>query len=368
MITRELELSNFRNYSSQKVEFSPGVNIITGDNGQGKTNLLEAVYFISHLKSNRVPRMRELVFEGRRSASVRAVIMDGEKRMNFMVAFGEKGKTVEVNGQRMETVARAKGLFKCVMFSPDDLYLVKGEPADRRAFLDETMEELGPLEARRAAEYRHILRQRNAVLRKWEEGGSALVELLEPWNQSLAREGALVMAARRGMTARMAVEAAERYREIAGPGKELGVRYEPSLESDAGCVEEEEERLYTALREALPAEKRARMTLVGPHRDDLEIELGGRRARHSASQGEQRTAAFCLRLAQAEYVERETGKKPVLLLDDVMSELDSARRAGVLRLAAADTQSIITTTEAPGKGAPEAGRVMAVEAGDVKVV
>ncbi len=367
MIVRELELSNFRNYADQKVGFSPGGNLVIGGNGQGKTNLLEAVYFVSHLKSNRAPRMRELVLEGRQSASVRAVIIDGETRMNVRVTLGRSGRAVEVNGQRVEPATRFKGLVKCVMFSPDDLYLVKGDPAGRRAFLDETMEELGPVAAREIVHYRHVLRQRNAVLRKWEEKGTGLQELLEPWNESLARAGAPITLARKRMVEAIAPDAARSYGEIAGPRARLSIRYSPSFESEAEEAREEAEAMAAALREALLEDKRARVTLVGPHRDDLEITLDGRPARHSASQGEQRTVAFCLRVAQKAYIERETGKAPVLLLDDVMSELDAARRAGVLRLAGEGSQSIITTTEATGGGIT-AERLMVVEEGEVRVV
>lgn len=368
MIIRELELSNFRNYGGQRVHFSAGVNIITGGNGQGKTNLLEAVYFLSHLRSNRAPRMRDLVLQGQASASVRAVIIDSESRINIRAVLGERGKTVEVNGQRMQSAAKAGGMLKVVMFSPEDLYLVKGEPADRRAFLDETMEEIGPLEASSITRYRHLLRQRNAVLKTWEQPGGGIERLLEPWNRSLAREGARITAARRRMMSEVSPVAAGRYAEIAGTGNDLEVRYAPSFESSGGGAVVEERELYERLRDSLPAEKRAGVTLVGPHRDDVEVTLGGREARHSASQGEQRTAAFCLRLAQKQYIEHQTGKQPVMLLDDVMSELDAARRSGVLRLAADGAQALITTTEEPEPGMTEDGRVLVVEGGRVSDV
>lgn len=367
MIIRELELSNFRNYERQNVAFSPGGNVIIGGNGQGKTNLLEAVYFASHLKSNRAPRMRELVMSGRTSASVRAVIIDGEARTSLVIKLGQRGRAVEVNG-RAEPASRARGLLKCVMFSPDDLYLVKGDPSVRRGFLDETMEGLGPLAAREVVNFRHILRQRNAVLRNCEERGQRLLELLEPWNESLARSAAPITVARRRMIGGMAETAADCYGRVSGDDG-LRVSYSPSFPSPAGDVESEAAPLAQALRDCLREEERARMTLVGPHRDELEIELDGRPARHSASQGEQRSIAFCLRMAQRDCIERETGRTPVLLLDDVMSELDSTRRAGVLKLASSGTgtQSLITTTERPGPGEGPYERLLEVSEGEVRV-
>ena len=365
MILERLELSNFRNYRHQEIEFSPEKNIITGRNAQGKSNLLEAFYFLSHLKSNRSPRMRDLVMDGEEKASVLGVIMDGEARVNVRVSFGRKGKSVEVNGQKVDSGSRARGLIKCVMFAPEDLLMIKGDPARRREFLDETMEGLGPIKAKQVLHYKHVLRQRNAVIRSWEEHGDRLGTALEPWDDALAKAGSVIALERTRVVRQMEREAAEAYAEITGEVRAVSIKYRGTFEVPDGSAEEVESEMRRAIRESAGEERRTRSTVVGPHRDDVEIRLGGLEARFSASQGEQRTIAFSMRLAQRRYLERETGKTPILLLDDVLSELDSARRTGVLRVAGAGSQAVITATEIPGDLVVSGTRVFMVEQGIV---
>ncbi len=368
MIITGLELKNFRNYSHLELEFSPDNNVVLGRNAQGKSNLLEAVYFLSHLRSNRAPRMRDLVLEGRERASVRGFIIDGETRLNIHVSFGRQGKSVEVNGQKEGAPSRVRGLLKCVMFAPDDLYIIKGDPARRREFLDETAEGLGPLAAKRVLQYKHVLRQRNAVLRSWEEHGAALASVIEPWNDALVKAGAAVVARRAGMLPVMESRVDEAYRLISGGESEVRVRYRGTFEAGSGDEGEIEEQMRRALEASGNEEKRARTTVVGPHRDDIEITLGGREARFSVSQGEQRTLAFCLRVAQGRYLEGETGKTPVTLLDDVLSELDIDRREKVLELSGKGSQAILTATDAPLDAGEAKGKVFMVQRGKVTVV
>jgi DNA replication and repair protein RecF len=372
LILKGLELRRFRNYRHLEIDFSPLSNIIVGRNAQGKSNMLEAVYFLSHLKSNRAPRLRELVLDGEDRASVRGLIMDDEARLNVQVTFGRDGKSVEVNGQKMESAARARGLVKCVMFSPEDLYVIKGDPARRREFMDETAEGLGPIRAGQVLQFRHVLRQRNAVLKSWEEKGPRLAEFLEPWDEALVGAGAAIAGERAEMIREMRGHLDAAYEGIAGDGKEVGFTYRGTFEAE-GSPGEIENNMREALEASATEEKRARTTVVGPHRDDVEIRLGGREARFSVSQGEQRTLAFCLRIAQKGFLEKETGKEPVLLLDDVLSELDRDRRKRVLEVAGAGSQALITTTEIPddlkvGELVDRGGKVLRVEQGSARVV
>jgi DNA replication and repair protein RecF len=367
LILTRLELSNFRNYSRLQIDFSEGRNIITGRNAQGKSNLLEAIYFLSHLRSNRAPRLRELVMDGEERSSVRGAVTDDGDRLNIHSAFGPQGRTVEVNGQRVESAARARGVLKCVLFAPDDLYLVKGDPARRRELFDETMEELGPLPANTVQQYRHVLRQRNALLRRWEEQGPNLAPALEPWNEALVAAGAAMTVERLEMLKGIGAQASESYKAISGEEKELELEYAGTFECAGGSEPEVAESMRAALERCASAEKKARTTVVGPHRDDVEIRLGGRKARFAASQGEQRTIAFCLRVAQKMYLRERTGKMPVLLLDDVLSELDEARRGKVLELVGAQSQAIITTTDLPSSMEDRPERVFVVEEGKVKL-
>lgn len=367
MILNRLELSNFRNYTRQEIDFSEGRNIITGRNAQGKSNLLEAIYFLSHGRSSRAPRLRELVMDGEQQSSVRAAVTDGDDRLNLKIAFGPGGRNVELNGQKVERGARARGILKCVLFAPDDLYLVKGDPGRRRELFDETMEELGPLPANTVQQYRHVLRQRNALLKRWEEQGANLEQALAPWNDALVKAGAAMTVERLEMLKGVTGFASEAYRAISGEDKELELDYRGTFEVAGASEEEVAEAMMAALGRHVSEEKRARATVVGPHRDDVEIRLGGRRARFAASQGEQRTIAFCLRVAQKKYLRERTQKVPVLLLDDVLSELDEKRRERVLEQVGVDSQALITTTELPRSVEVPGDRVFVVEEGKVSI-
>lgn len=368
MILSRLELYNFRNYQHLDIELFPGVNLIIGRNAQGKTNLLESVYFLSHLKSRRAPRMRDLALEGTESASARGLIIDRGQRISLKAGIGAGGRSAEINGRRAEQASRAIGIMKCVMFEPGDLYLVKGEPLKRREFLDETMEGIGPVEAYEVGQYRHLLRQRNAMMKRWEEYGKGFLGALEPWNERLAEYGGAITGRRLRMVSRMSSLVTGTYREVSGEDTPVSFEYRGSFALDAGAgVEAATLAMREALEAALGEEKRSRKTIVGPHRDEVEIKIGGREARYQASQGEQRTIAFAMRFAQKEYTREVTGRGPVLLLDDVLSELDEARRERVIEMAAGCEQALLTATEAPrGAGIPTV-RKFEVEGGKIKV-
>lgn len=365
MIISKIELYNFRNYQYQDVEFSPDTNIVYGMNAQGKSNLLEAIYFLSHFKSKRTPRIRDLVREGEERSSVRILFHEGGNRITVKVAFGGRGKVVEVNGQRVESIARARGVVKCVLFSPDDLYMIKGDPARRREILDETAEEIGPEPAEAVHRYRHVLRQRNAILKSWEEQGSRLREVLRPWTEALVMSGAQVVHQRARMVGQMGKVVEETYRRISGEDEEVEFGYRGTFNSDGESVKELALEMREAVEKTEEEERRRRSTLVGPHRDDVEIRLGGKRARFTASQGEQRTLAFCMRVAQKRYIESETAKEPVMLLDDVLSELDRERRSRVLGLVGSGSQAIVTTADAGEQETQDGVKMFKVERGEV---
>lgn len=369
MIITKLELVNYRNYSYQDIEFSPDRNIIYGRNAQGKSNLLEAVYFLSHLKSKRTSRQSDLVKEGEKESMVRGFFEGAESGIKIKVSLGRKGREVEVNGRRSESAVKVKGLVKCVLFTPDDLYMVRADPSRRREFLEETAEEKGPIDAEAIHRYRHALKQRNAILRSWDGMGSRLEALLGPWDVELVKWGAKVVNARVEMVGWMENVVSEIYGEASGDSAEVIFRYDGSFENNGELsVEETAETMSEALKRSISEEKKARCTLVGPHRDDVEIRLGGREARFAASQGEQRTMAFSMRLAQRRFIEEVTGEKPVMLLDDVLSELDEGRREKVVRIAGEGSQAIITTADYEGVRDRKGATVYRVDGGEIRVV
>ena len=367
MMLEKLELVNFRNYAHLDIEFSPQRNIVVGGNGQGKSNLLESIYFLSYLRSRRTARLIDLVGEHAQRASVRGLVTGDGSEAGVKVTFGRGGRVVEVNGRKVDSGARAKGILKCVSFDPDDLYLVKGEPGRRREFLDETLGTLGVEGADVIGKYRHVLRQRNAILKRWEEYRAGLKEAIEPWNQALVSAGAKIVALRMEMMRTMEEVMERRYAEISGDDKEVRIRYACDFDVEGTPEREISDRMRKALDSALEGEKRERSTKVGPHRDDVEISLGGKESRFRASQGEQRTLAFCMRLAQKEHIERVTGLKPVMLLDDVLSELDEERRGRVLEAAGGSNQAIITATDVPADIRKAGDRMFVVEKGRASI-
>lgn len=367
MILERLELIDFRNYENLRVESSPRRNLVVGRNAQGKSNLLEAIYFLSYLRSKRAARFTDLVREGAEKASVHGLIIGDGSETRVKVTFGRGVRSAEVNGRKVESGARAKGILKCVSFDPDDLYIVKGEPGRRREFMDETIGALGPVDAGALNDYRHVLRQRNAVLRGWEEYGAGLTDAIEPWNQALVTAGAKIIASRLEMLRTLGEVLERQYKEISGDEKSVELRYLGTFSVESASKDEISERMRRALDSAFGEEKRGRSTRVGPHRDDVEIRLGGRESRFKASQGEQRTLAVCMRLAQKEHIERVTGQTPVVVLDDVLSELDEDRRGRVLEAAGGGSQAIITATDVPEDIRKSSGKSFVVDKGMIDV-
>jgi DNA replication and repair protein RecF len=367
LIVQRIQIRNFRNYSRADVEFAPGTNLLTGINAQGKSNLLEAVYLLAHLKSHRAGRMRDLVKAGESGSVVTGTFLDSDRAFTLKLAFGPGGRKVELNGQAQGSGGRTRGIVQCVMFSPDDPLLVKGEPSLRREYLDETLEAVGPTEAELPGNYMRVLRQRNALLKKW-DAPAGFDEAIGPWDEALARVAVPLVHQRFAMAGEIAALAAVAYTDIAGTDKPLELVYSSTFGETGGSRQELASAMRRRLEDRRSDERRSRTTLVGPHRDDVEIRLGGADARLTASQGEQRSTAFCMRMAQREYLSSRTGREPILLLDDVFSELDEIRRKKVLDLVARGSQAIITTAEDLDGLLGGAERVIEVSEGTARVV
>lgn len=362
----KLTLFNFRNYRHQEVEFSNRRNLILGRNAQGKTNLLESVFLLSYMRSNRARRLGEVVMWGCPEASVQGSFEADGSRVKVKVKLGEGKKEAEVNGQTVTRMQSAKGLVKTVFFSPDDLYLIKGEPSRRRDFFDEVMEGTGPMEVDLLQRYRHVVRQRNALLKNWERHGGGLSRILEPWNMALIELGSRIAVERIQVLKGMSGLVGGLYEEVSGDRKEVSMVYEGAVDPECGTVEEASREMERSVEAAAEEEKRRRTTTVGPHRDEVKVLLEGREARYFASQGEQRTLAFCMRLGQKRFLEMETGKTPILLLDDVMSELDGERRRRVLSIAGGRSQVLMTATEV-STDLGEDAEIIKVHGGEIEV-
>jgi len=333
---RRLQLKNHRNYVQLDLAPGPGVNVFIGANGHGKTNLLEAVAMLALSSSPRARRELELVGPAGSGSRIQAEIDDGPARREISISLDVEGqrarRTIEVDGVRRRAID-LPGHFRVVLFWPDDLGLVKAGPELRRRFLNQMLVQVEPGYARALAGLRRVLEQRNSLLKRIAsgEGGD---DMLHAWNQELVQVGGEIVAARARAVRELEPEAARCHAEIA-PGERLEIRYEGPPEN-----------LAEAVNNSLAEDLKRGSTSVGPHRDDVPVLLDGQEARSYASQGQQRTAVVSLKLAEAALIENRTGERPLLLLDDVLSELDGERRAALLKEVAGGGQVIITSVEA----------------------
>ena len=382
MYLERLELHEFRSYAAASLELGPGVRVLVGPNAQGKTNVLEAIHYLSVGASHRVASDTPLVRTGADAAIVRAVA-------RIDTADGNTGRTLSVelelrpggrnrarlNGQQQTRVRDAIGQIRSVMFAPEDLGLVRGDPGDRRRFLDELLGQRRPAYLTLRLEYDRILKQRNTLLRLGRSGGQ-LDASFGTWTESLISAGASLLAARIAVTHALAGPGEVAYRDLVAGSPEreatgaLGLAYELStgrvIAADPAQGVPDPATLADELREGLAAvagEERDRgITLRGPHRDELQLHLNGLPAKGYASHGEIWSLALALRLASREVL-HDVGEEPVVLLDDVFAELDETRRA---RLAARCSQfQQVLVTAAVDDDVPLEGPRHQVRAGTV---
>lgn len=349
MHLRRLWLGDFRSYAALDLSLGPGLTAVVGANGQGKTNLLEAIVFLARLESFRGVPHDALVRAGADRAIVRGEATHrGSRSVLIECEIPRTGRVRSmVNRQRLPRARDLLGSVRVTVFAPDDLDLVKGGPSSRRVFLDDTLISLQPrLDACRL-EVERVLKQRNALLRSvagtpLQRVGGDVVVTLDVWDAKLAVVGEELTSARERLITRLEPVVAAAYEDIAGSPSRVSLRYERSWGA---------EDLRTALAQRRGDDIRRGVTSVGPHRDDIEFRVGGLPARTHASQGEQRTLTLALRLATHRLVADELDDPPILLLDDVFSELDEAR-ADALVACLPDGQTLVTTAT----GLPESVR------------
>jgi DNA replication and repair protein RecF len=343
-----LWLNDFRNYENARFEFTTGRTAIVGANGQGKTNLVEALAFLATLDSFRDAPTDALVRDGVERAVVRAeVVHDDGRELLVEAELTRGGRTrVQVNRQRLGRARDLLGVVRVTVFSPDDLVLVKGGPAERRRYLDDVLVSLHARNDRARVDLERILRQRNTLLKQ--AGGRLTEEIawsLDVWDAKLADVGEKVGAARADLVRELGPIVAEAYAAIARHGRAtIAVQYEPSWRAQG---------LAAALTAGRGDDVRRQVSLVGPHRDELDLFVAGTPARTHASQGEQRTLALALRLAAHRVVADYTGSPPLLLLDDVFSELDHDRSAALIDALPAAQVVLTTAGVLPDGAAPD---------------
>ena len=334
MLCRGIALSNFRNIESARVEFSPGVTVLYGDNAQGKTNLLEAVYFAAIGKSFRGQNSPEVIRFGAPGAGISLDYFAAGREQNITIRlFRNRPRVLEKNRVRLSRMSELVGSFRAVLFCPEHLSLVKGGPAERRQFLDIAISAQSPVYLATLQRYLHVLKQRNALLKTAKDDMRLLEGTVDIWSRQLAHEAALLTRERARYIERADGFVKAIFSDLMGEREVPMLSYRgPDKSEDADYQNSRltEERLYERLSSNLEREVAVGATLYGIHKDDIEIDLNGRPARVFGSQGQQRSLSLALKIAEGEICRADCGEYPVFLFDDVLSELDKTRRAFLL--------------------------------------
>lgn len=361
-----IALSGFRNYDWETVRFDPGTNVIAGPNAQGKTNLLEAVYMLSCGRSFRTRFDREMVGFAFSEADLLAEIYSRERSqtVNIRLHPGQT-KRITVNSVR-KTATELSELVKVVLFCPDDLELIKEGAAVRRRLLDNAISQIRPRYAEALSEFNRLYEHKTRILRDWREKPS-LLDTLDEFSDGMCRASSQLIRYRAAFTARLNETAPPIHRDFSGEGEQLDIRYKTvsTVRDPFAPAKEIYYDLCDHQEQHRQAELDSAQCLSGAHKDDLEIFINGRPARSFASQGQTRTAALSLKLAEREIFLAETGEYPVLLLDDVLSELDGRRQEFVLNRIGGG-QTLITCCEDDAISARTGGKVLFVDNGRIR--
>jgi DNA replication and repair protein RecF len=384
---RHLSLAHFRNYRKQEIDLSRGLTLLLGDNAQGKSNLLEAIFLLATTRSERATIDADLIDwvalkDVQPVARVAAQVerADGPLELEVMIAGRPSkarakqwtaSKRLRVNGVPRRSVDMV-GQLTAVLFTTDDIELITGPPSARRRYLDVTLSQLDPRYFRARQQYEKVITQRNALLRRIQSGEAKQNEL-DFWDEELARDGALIMIARAQAVDALAQHALAAHKKLSSGSEELSITYLPRLEGwDAKRILKKQNDLPDAIvdahRAGRPRDIGSGLTLTGPHRDDLTFLLNGVAAAAFASRGQQRTAALSLRLAEATFMADRKGDLPVVLLDDVLSELDEARRRAVLQSLGQWDQLLMTSADEDrfDEELPPGTRTLRVKGGTIK--
>lgn len=365
MYINKIRLINYRNINDIFLEFNPNLNILIGYNGQGKTNLLESIYLLGTGSSHRTSIDKELINWKKKEALIQVLLIKKNQSLKLSLKMEGSSKHVKINNTPLDKFSELIGNLNVVLFSPEDLYLVKGGPSKRRNFINMEVSQVSSYYYYTLNKYRHVIKQRNNYLKEIKRRSSS-TELLEIWNEKLVELGSRIIDKRLEVIEKLQILARLSHRSITNGSESLSIEYESSLSNNP-----DKNETSLIFRNDLANNKDREIergyTLVGPHRDDLVLKINDIDVRKYGSQGQQRTAALALKLAELEFMKSETGEYPVLLLDDVFSELDEKRRDTLLNLIADKIQTFITTTDInlPDKLNKCSYRIFEVEEGEI---
>ena len=356
-----LSLKNFRSYSELDLPLSKGITVFLGRNGEGKTNIVEAVMYMAFLSSHRTAGDQPLVKLGESSAYTRAKVQHPDREILVELEINaDKANRARINQNPVRSQKELFGLVQCIYFSPEDLDLVRGDPSERRRFIDQTVTLRSPRLAGVITDYERAVRQRNALLKTRSNNSS-----LESWDQQVAKFGAEIIAARITLLEEFTPLFTKIYANIS-PEKPASIKYKSSIENPSTVLQENYDSIIQKMSELRGQELERGLTLVGPHRDDLLLHLGNHLVKGYASHGESWSIALSLKLAAYELLINE-GSKPILILDDVFSELDEERREQLVSLAKSAEQTIITVAVESDLPKDLQGSTYIVKNGSVKI-
>lgn len=361
MHIKEIELKNFRNYIEERISFSENVNIFLGSNAQGKTNLLEGIYLNAFGRSFKNARDRELIRFGEDYCRVRTVFeADDEEKTTEILIHKDGKKGIKADGVELKKTSELLERMFIIVFSPEDLKIVKDEPERRRRFIDRELCQISSGYLSDINNYKKVLKQRNTYLKEDDVDAS----LLDVWDEQMALFGSRVIKKRKIFIDRASQIGGEIHSSITGNKEKLDLKYEPNVYFE----ENPEEGFYKTLAEHRNEDIRNRTTGRGPHRDDIRISSNGIDLRRFGSQGQQRTAALSLKLSEIKIIEEEKEEKPILLLDDVLSELDNERQIYLIN-SLGENQMFITTTDIMGEVARNLprGKIFKISNGEVEI-
>ena len=336
MIVESLELKNYRNYSDLEISFDDGTNILYGDNAQGKTNILESLYLCSTTKSHRGAKDREIIRFNEEESHIKLLIKKKDVPYRIDIHLKKtKSKGIAVNGIPIKKAAQLLGLLNTVFFSPEDLSIIKNGPAERRKFIDIELCQIDKFYLHNLVKYNKIVNQRNRLLKDLSlKFDRSLYETIDIWDMQLADYGNKIINRREEFIKQINEIIIEIHRKLSGGKENLSIQYEPNVDKNM---------LKSELEKNREKDIRLKTTSIGPHRDDFGFYLKDVDIRRYGSQGQQRTAALSLKLSEIELVKKVINDTPVLLLDDVMSELDSNRQNHLID-SLNDIQTIVTCT------------------------
>ncbi|MEG1581648.1 MAG: DNA replication/repair protein RecF [Clostridia bacterium] len=344
MFLKNIKLINFRNYASIDVDFLNGVNLVCGNNAQGKTNIVEAIYMLALSSSFKTSRDAEIVKSGENEYYLQAEIESKEGTKKIKIKYNGIKKELYLNSEKVSSVSEFLGAFCVVLFTPDEMKIIKGSPENRREFIDTDISQLSKVYYDITLKYQKILFQRNKLL-KTERDKNQILMQISAWDEQFSKIASKIIITRRKFLKKLVVYANEELKELSNGKETLEFEYLSVLGDD---IESIRKNIKSELNNSLLKEMEVGYTMVGPHRDDVKFLVNGVDVRIFGSQGQQRSVLLAIKFAEMKVFEEEINEKPVLLLDDVFSELDSIRQ-GKLYEKIKDFQSIITGTKFKNK-------------------